>query len=32
MEIIERNGFKEKAFMEISCLDVFMILKQTAMR
>lgn len=23
MEIIEKNGFKEKVFMEISCLDVF---------
>ena len=23
MEIIEKNGFKEKAFMEMSCLDVF---------
>ena len=23
MEIIEKNTFKEKAFMELSCLDVF---------
>lgn len=23
MEIIEKNSFKEKAFMELSCLDVF---------